>query len=87
MTRLAVVIVNYRTPDLAIDALASLQTELDPDRDVARFVDNYSQDDSVDLITESIGRKGWWAWVKLVRSPVNGGFSAGNNAGNPRCRG
>jgi len=81
VTRLAVVIVNYRTPGLVIDALTSLQGELDPDRDVAVVVDNASRDDSVELITESIERRGWTSWVKLVKSTVNGGFSAGNNAG------
>jgi len=38
--RLAVVIINYRTPGLLIDCLESLEPELDPRRDVALVVDN-----------------------------------------------
>ncbi len=79
--RLAVVIVNYRTPDLVIDALASLEAELDPGRDVAVVVDNDSGDGSADAIERAVEDRKWQAWARLVRSPVNGGFSAGNNAG------
>jgi GT2 family glycosyltransferase len=81
VTRLAVVIVNYRTPDLVVDALASLEGELDPARDVAVVVDNASGDDSVARLEDAIERRGWQGWGKLEPSGVNGGFSAGNNLG------
>jgi N-acetylglucosaminyl-diphospho-decaprenol L-rhamnosyltransferase len=79
--RLAIVIVNYRTPELVIEALASLECEIDFDQDVALVVDNDSQDDSVDDITCAIKDRGWQKWTKVIRSPLNGGFSAGNNIG------
>jgi N-acetylglucosaminyl-diphospho-decaprenol L-rhamnosyltransferase len=81
LTRLAVVIVNYRTPDLVVGALASLEAELDHERDLAVVVDNHSGDDSPDQIASAIESKGWRQWVQLIRSPRNGGFSAGNNLG------
>ncbi len=79
--RLAVVIVNFRTPRLVVQALASLEGEIDPDRDVAVVVDNDSRDDSVDSISSAILENGWRSWTKLIRSPSNDGFSSGNNLG------
>ena len=81
MTRLAVVIVNYRTPALAVEALASLATELDPARDRAVVVDNDSRDGSAQHLEREIESRGFQAWARVVRSPENGGFSAGNNVG------
>ncbi|HED54001.1 MAG TPA: glycosyltransferase family 2 protein [Phycisphaerales bacterium] len=79
--RLAVVILNYKTPKLVRDCLATLQGQLDPARDVAIVVDNDSGDGSDDVIESEIAEQGWSDWVRLVRSGVNGGFSAGNNVG------
>jgi GT2 family glycosyltransferase len=44
-------------------------------------VDNASGDGSDIVIEELIGAQQWRDWVRLERSPVNGGFSAGNNFG------
>lgn len=79
--RLAVVVLNYKTPGLVADCLATLESELDPARDAAIVVDNCSGDGSADEIERTIAQRGWGAWARLVRSPVNGGFSAGNNVG------
>ncbi|MEB3359571.1 MAG: glycosyltransferase family 2 protein [Synechococcales bacterium] len=79
--RLAIVIVNYRTPNLVIDCLQSLQAEVDPSQDCVVVVDNASGDDSVSQIDQCIQQNCWQSWVKLIPSPVNGGFSAGNNLG------
>ncbi|MGF1497718.1 MAG: glycosyltransferase family 2 protein [Elainellaceae cyanobacterium] len=79
--RLAVVIVNYRTPNLVIDCLKSLEFEVDPNQDRVVVVDNASGDNSVSLIDQFIQQNCWQSWVKLIPSPVNGGFSAGNNLG------
>ncbi|MEB2345457.1 MAG: glycosyltransferase family 2 protein [Deltaproteobacteria bacterium] len=81
MRRLAVVIVNYRTPELTLGALASLAGELDRDRDRALVVDNASGDGSAEVIEAAIHAKGWREWARVIRSPDNGGFSAGNNVG------
>lgn len=80
---LAVVILNYRTPQLVIDCLASLEPEIAPHAQslTVVVVDNDSGDGSVDHIQAAIDQHQWQAWATLVPSPVNGGFSAGNNVG------
>lgn len=76
-----VIIVNYCTGSLVVASLASLEAER---RRVpglrAIVVDNASPDGSGDLIGQAIDARGW-DWVKLLRSPRNGGFGAGNNLG------
>ena len=78
---IAIIIVNYRTPKLVIDCLSSLQQEIDLDKDRVIVVDNASGDDSVGQITAAIAYNQWHQWAQLLPSPVNGGFSAGNNLG------
>lgn len=75
-----VVIVNYRTGPLVVECLRSLQAEIAaaPGSRVT-VVDNRSPDHSADVIAAAIEREGWSSWVTLARSPVNGGFSYGNN--------
>ena len=76
--KLAVVIVNYRTPKLVIDCIESFYAQLSDDSAVV-IVDNASGDGSVEhLRTWAIqhDRKGV---VRLIESPLNRGFAAGNN--------
>ena len=79
--RVLVVIVNYRTPELAVDCLASLQAEV-ADLGGARVVvvDNASDDGSVETIGRAIADRGWSRWARLLPLESNGGFAAGNNA-------
>lgn len=77
---LAVVILNYRTPGLTIDCLASLEGEVEPGIHVV-VVDNASADGSADRIERALADRGWSGWASMIRSPVNGGFAAGNNLG------
>ena len=79
--RLAIIIVNYRTPKLVIDCLTSLQNEIEVDQDSVVVVDNASGDGSVEQIEQAITKNSWNQWVQIVPSPINGGFSAGNNLG------
>jgi N-acetylglucosaminyl-diphospho-decaprenol L-rhamnosyltransferase len=78
--RVLIAIVNYRTADLVISALRSLEREreLCPDTEVV-VVDNDSGDGSAQRIAEAIEARGWSRWVRLQRSAVNGGFAYGNN--------
>lgn len=78
---LAIVIINYRTPKLVIDCLQSLQPQIDSSRHRVMLVDNDSGDDSVPILEQAIKDYHWDSWVTLIPSPVNGGFSAGNNIG------
>lgn len=81
MTQLSVIIVNYRTPALTLQALSSLAGELDPARHRAVVVDNDSRDGSAEAIEAVIATRGFRAWARVVRARENGGFSAGNNVG------
>lgn len=87
---LLVVIVNFRTPELTINCLASLVAQV---RDVPRtrviVTDNASGDDSIPRIASAIKAGGWELWCTLLPLPRNGGFSYGNNRGievGPRAR-
>jgi N-acetylglucosaminyl-diphospho-decaprenol L-rhamnosyltransferase len=77
MLDLAIVIVNYNTRDLLRNCLNSL-------RQVARegvtgfatvVVDNASGDGSADMVRDEFPE------VKLIASPVNGGYACANNLG------
>lgn len=79
-TRIAIIIVNYRTPELTLDCLRSLRTEIDPGVRVV-VVDNASGDGSADKIERGVAEHGFADWVKVLRAPTNGGFASGNNFG------
>lgn len=79
--RFAVVIINYRTPLLVKDCLASLEPEIAKDRDIVLVVDNASGDDSAQDLSADIEAHGWSDWACVIASTTNGGFSAGNNLG------
>jgi len=78
--RLAIIVLNYRTPEMVVDCLDSLQGELGPGM-VTVVVDNASGDGSADRIEAHVARSGYEGWARVLRSPVNGGFAAGNNLG------
>jgi GT2 family glycosyltransferase len=77
--RLLIVIVNYQTPELAIDCLRSLVGELDSDARVV-VTDNLSADSSAEKISSAIDQNGWREWASLKALDRNAGFAAGNNA-------
>ncbi|NOT29195.1 MAG: glycosyltransferase, partial [Planctomycetes bacterium] len=74
------VTVNYRTPDLALRALASLERERTQVGELrAVVVDNASGDGSAERIRGALDARGMGTWAILQESPTNGGFGAGNN--------
>ncbi|MET0342464.1 MAG: glycosyltransferase family 2 protein [Polyangiales bacterium] len=75
---LAVVVLNYRTAKLSQNCLDSIAEDVLPGMQVV-VVDNASGDGSDDAIAAHIEARGYGAWARVLRSPVNGGFSAGNN--------
>lgn len=76
-----VIIVNYRTGPLVASCLNSLAAEAGEGLRIRAFVvDNASPDGSADFIEDAIAARGW-DWACVIRSPVNGGFGAGNNLG------
>ncbi len=81
MLDLAVIVLNYKTPELVVDCLRSLDGQIDATNQGVVVVDNCSGDDSAAQIESTIESNGWGGWARVVRSPVNGGFAAGNNVG------
>ena len=77
-----VVIVNYRTAELAIDCLRSLDAELRTLPESVRVVvaDADSGDGSADKLQHAIAQNQWQSWCELRRLPRNGGFAYANNA-------
>jgi N-acetylglucosaminyl-diphospho-decaprenol L-rhamnosyltransferase len=78
--RTLVVIVNYRTAELAVAALRSLEPEVLANAGThVVVVDNASGDGSYEHIDAAIQERGWSAWARAIASSSNGGFAAGNN--------
>jgi GT2 family glycosyltransferase len=76
-----IIIVNYRTASLTIDALHSLAPEICRHPGSRCIViDNDSADGSAGIIAEAIGRSGYGDWCDVEALPDNAGFAAGNNA-------
>lgn len=75
-----VVIVNYRTAQLTIDCLQSLENEVRSQAGTqVVVVDNASGDQSVELIQAAITQQGWQSWATVIPSNHNGGYAYGNN--------
>ena len=84
--RLAIIIINYRTPHFIKDCLESLVRQINPNHHRVVIVDNASGDGSDFEIEKHITVCGWTKCVTIERSPFNGGFAAGNNYGIRRIR-
>jgi GT2 family glycosyltransferase len=79
--RLCIVIVNYRTPGLVLDALDSLEGQIEAGLDEIVVVDNASGDESAERLERAIGQRGLSRFCRVVCAPKNGGFAAGVNCG------
>jgi GT2 family glycosyltransferase len=79
-----IVIVNYRTAELAIACLHSLEGEVQATAGRGRVrvvvTDNASGDGSVLRLQEAVRNFGWGEWVSIQPLERNGGFAWGNNA-------
>lgn len=80
-SRLGIVIINYRTPELTINCLAALSGQLAAVDAKVVVVDNLSNDGSADKIENWIKSSAHADRVLLIRSQTNSGFSGGNNQG------
>lgn len=77
---LLIVIVNYRTADLTIDCLRSLEPEVcGLAKTRVAITDNGSPDDSPARIAAAVASHGWQDWATFVPLARNGGFAYGNN--------
>ena len=78
---LSIVIINYRTPQLTINCVKSLISQLSGIACQIFVVDNCSGDDSIEKIKLWLRSNDPEGLTKLLSSTVNGGFSYGNNLG------
>ena len=81
---LNVCIVNYKTPELVIDCLATVLPDLSEGMRVV-IIDNSSSDDSVSKIGKWLAANDVKQNCKLIQLLTNGGFSAGYNAAMKAC--
>jgi N-acetylglucosaminyl-diphospho-decaprenol L-rhamnosyltransferase len=84
---LVIVILNYRTPQVTLDCLASLAPCMDevPGTRVL-LVDNASGDDSIPRVRAAI-ETNHWTWCDLIENPTNDGFAGGNNRAIEKIKG
>lgn len=83
MIDLAIVIINYKTPELTLDCLESLFPNIDDLDAQIWVVDNASNDGSCELIQNWLDQQSEAdsGKVTLIQSKQNTGFSGGNNYG------
>jgi len=80
--KIAIVVINYRTAQMTLDCLASLEPEVRrlPGSHVV-LVDSASGDGSAETFERERSAREWNSWLSNIRLAENRGFSAGNNAG------
>ena len=77
---LVISIVTWRAAALTLQCLQALEEQVRADSGARVIVvDNDSRDGTAEAVQAAIEANGWSGWAKLLRSPVNGGFAAGNN--------
>jgi GT2 family glycosyltransferase len=79
MLDLAIIIVNFNTRDYLRNCLTSIYDSRGDFTFEVCVVDNASSDGSVDVVRDEFPQ------VRLIESPVNGGFSYANNLGLQAC--
>ena len=83
---LSVILVNYKVPQLTIEAVRSVLASLrrvDGESEII-VLDNASGDDSMGLLRTAFATE---PRVKILESPTNGGFARGNNMAIVEARG
>lgn len=77
------ILLNYRTPAMTLRAAEAALADLHTIGGELVIVDNASGDGSYEMIAEGVAARGWaeGGLVRVIASPVNGGFGAGNNIG------
>jgi len=77
------ILLNYQTPAMTLRAAEAALADLHAVGGELIIVDNASGDGSYEMIAQEVASRGWTegGLVRVVPSPVNGGFGAGNNIG------
>ena len=77
----AVSVINYKTPDLTLQCVQSVLDDFEGLRGEVVIIDNLSDDGSVEQIEAWLAAQPEGTPVRFVKSPINSGFSGGNNQG------
>lgn len=77
------IILNYRTPQMTLQAAEAALAEMEDLPGAVVIVENGSGDNSWEELQAGAASRGWLdsGKLRLIRSPVNGGFGAGMNIG------
>lgn len=78
--RVLTVVLNYKTPHLALRAVEAALREMEGLAGAITVVDNDSGDGSYETLFKGVQERGWDR-VRVLQSGHNGGYGAGNNFG------
>jgi len=75
------ILLNFRTAEMTLRAAQAALADMRAVGGELVIVDNASGDGSYETIARSVASRGWGeeGLVRVIASPVNGGFGAGNN--------
>jgi GT2 family glycosyltransferase len=76
--KLLVIIVNFRTPELSLNAVETVLADIEGVDARVTVVDNHSGDGSFDFLSREVSAR-CWSRVDVIASGRNGGFGFGNN--------
>jgi len=81
--RILTILLNFRTPEMTLRAAEAALAEMRALPGELLIIDNGSDDGSFDQIRSAAHERGWLedGKLRLLASPVNGGFGAGMNLG------
>ncbi|MEM1416104.1 MAG: glycosyltransferase family 2 protein [Myxococcota bacterium] len=81
MPSIVCIVLNYKTPDLAVQATEAARAQLAAyPGSYVHIVDNDSRDGSYEKLRKAVREHGW-SDVRVTHAGRNGGYGAGNNIG------
>lgn len=84
MASVLTIVLNWRTPEMTVDSVASALVALDGINGALVIVDNDSGDGSFEKMSKAVVDHGWHhgpQTVRVLQAGRNGGYGAGNNFG------
>ncbi|MDD5469924.1 MAG: glycosyltransferase family 2 protein [Candidatus Peribacteraceae bacterium] len=84
MPLVSALVLNYKNPQYTVNCVQNLLRQTIADRMEILVVDNHSSDDSIGVLRNRLGKA---ENVRIIETPGNLGFGAGNNRGARYARG
>jgi len=84
MPLISAIVLNYRNPQYTVSCVQNLRKQTIADRMEILVVDNHSCDDSIGVLRNRLGNE---RNVRIIETPENLGFGAGNNHGARHAKG